>query len=139
MFFDLLMKAVSDARKASAGNLSIGEMLDKLNKFKDDEQITFTNEKFHDGTFDSYRGYYEDMYIGWSNSDNGANTVGSLKDTLITALNQGEMYGYKGGDFSIDRDTLVWMAEYGNTGDMIVDVQKIDGHIFVVTKEDEWE
>lgn len=133
-----LMKVMSDARKQSAGNLAIGEMLKKLNNFNDDEKVTFSDGKFFDGTYDSYRGYYEDMYLGWDDEDKGFNTVGQLKETLNKALDDGGMTGYKGGEFSINNSTLVWFSNYGSTGDMIVDIQKINGEIYVITKEDEW-
>lgn len=47
------------------------------------------------------------------------------------------MYGYKGGEFSINNDTVVWFSTYGAIGYMIIDVQKINGTIFVITKEED--
>jgi len=91
---------------------------------------------FFDGDFGSYRGYYEDLYIGRSDKDEGFDTVGQIKAALDKALDVGVMHGYKGGEFSISDNTLVWFSSYGDCGDMIVDVQKINGDIFIITKED---
>lgn len=139
MDINALLKSVNEMRKASAGNLTIGETLEKLYAFNGEEKITLTNGKFLDGTFDSYRGYYEDLAIGFSSDDKGFNTVGGLKDVLTKALDDGEMYGYKGGEYSIMDSTLVWLGNYGTTfeAEMLIDIQKVNGQIFVITKEED--
>jgi len=137
MDIEKLMKIMSDARKNGAGNLTIRGMLDKLNNFDDNEKVTLPDGKFFDGTADSYRGYYEDMYLGYCYEDLGHNTVGSLKQILTDALLTAEMTGYKGGEFPIEDDTLLWLASYGRCGDMIIDIQKINDAIIVITKEDD--
>lgn len=138
MYIQSLLNSISDVRKNSAGNLTIGDMLEKLDQFNDDETVTYSNDAYFDGSFGSYRGYYEDMYLGFDKEDLGFNTVGHLKKALETALDKGAMTGYKGGEFSIDVDTLLWSASYGCTGDMIVDVLKLSDKIYVITKEDEY-
>lgn len=133
-----LLNSISDVRKNSAGNLTIGDMLSKLDQFNDDETVTFSNGAYFDGSFGSYRGYYEDMYLGFDKENQGFNTVGDIKNALESALNKGEMMGYKGGEYSIDVDTLLWSASYGCCGDMVVDVLKLSDKIYVITKEDEY-
>jgi hypothetical protein len=137
MDIETMMKIMNDARIESAGNLTIGKMLKKLNQFSNDDKVLFTNGKFYGGGWDSYRGYYEDFALGCSDEDQGFNTVGNIKEALNDALEAGIMYGYKGGEFSITDDTLVWFARYGCTEDMIVDVQKINESIYIITKENE--
>ena len=131
-----MLSMISDVRKSSAGNLTIGDMYTKLSQFDESEKVVFSNGDFFDGDFDSYRGYYEDLYIGRSDKDEGFDTVGQIKAALDKALDVGVMHGYKGGEFSISDNTLVWFSSYGDCGDMIVDVQKINGDIFIITKED---
>lgn len=114
----LLLKTLGDIRKSSAGNLTIRDMFTKLEKFNDDEAVILSNGRFLDGDFGSYRGYYEDLYIGCNGEDKGLNTVGEFKKVLDKALDEGEMTGYKGGDYPINADTLVWVAEYGCCGDI---------------------
>lgn len=137
MDIQVLLNAMSDIRKSSAGNITIGRMLKKLDQFQDDELFEFTNGKYFDGSYGSYRGYYEDLYLGYSDEDQGKNTIGDLKKTLRQALEDKVMFGYKGGDFVIDENTLVWLSTYGRCGDLIVDVIKLNNAIYVVTKEDE--
>lgn len=139
MNIQALLNSINDIRKQNAANLTIGEMLDKLGQFEDNEKVVFSNGKYFNGEFDSYRGYYEDMYIGYDNEDKGLNTVGSLKTTLNLALEQGGMTGYKGGEYPITEDTLIWFSCYGSSGDdMIIDIQKLGDTIYIITKEDKF-
>ena len=135
-----LLNQIDKERIENADNLTIGELFSKLNQFEDSERVTFSNGRFFDGTYDSYRGYYKDLYIGFEDEDMGFNTVGKIKEVLNKALDDGEMEGYKGGEFSIEQDTLVWFATYGTTyeAEMIVDVIKVDDNILIITKEDEF-
>jgi len=133
-----LVDALRAMRKQTAANLSIGQMLKKLEQFNDDARLFLSNDKFFTTEFGSYRGYYEDMYIGYSDTDTGLNTVGGLRGILEAALAKGEMKGYKGGDFPIDHDTLLWMSSYGEVdGWALVDVVKVGDAIVVVAKDDE--
>lgn len=136
MNIESIIKLMKDTRIENATNLTIGEAIQKLNSFSESDKLLFSNGHYFDGTYDSYRGYYEDMYIGWDDEDKGFNTVGKLKEVLNDALDVGVMIGYKGGEFSIAEDTLLWFSTYGDTGYTIVDIQEFNGQIFVVVKED---
>ena len=138
MNVESILNMVSDIRRSSAGNLTIGTMLDKLNQYDNNDKIKFLNGEFFNGNFGSYRGYYEDLCIGYDDKDQGFNTVKDLKDTLTKALDKGVMYGYKGGEFSINEDTLVWLADYSDLGDMVIDIIDVNGEALIITKEEEW-
>lgn len=66
-------------------------------------------QMYFDGTFGSDRGDYANMYLGYTEEPTTF-TVQNLIDLLNKAKEQGEMYGYKGGTFSIDNDTLLTIA-----------------------------
>lgn len=137
-----ILKAIqimNDARIDSAGNLNIGELMQKVDKYNDETPFKFTTDRFLDDEFDSYRGYYVDMYLGYSDTDKGFNTIGHLRRILNNALDQGEMVGYKGGDYSINNETLLWLGSYGTSSDglMIVEVIEVNGEVYIVTKEDD--
>lgn len=134
-----MLKAMEEARKNNTSCLDIRELLDKLEKFDDEATIKLTNGKFLDGEYDSYRGYYVDLALGFSDEDHGISTVKDVKNILMKALNDGEMYGYKGGEYSIVGSTLVWLGNYGTTyeSEMIVDVKLIDGQLYLISLEDE--
>lgn len=132
------LEIMKQSRIDNASNLTIGELLKKIEKYEDGTPFKFTCDRFLDDEFDSYRGYYDDMYLGYSDKDEGYNTIGHLKRILEEALKQGTMVGYKGGDFSIDGGTLLWLSSYGMSSDglMLVEVVEINGEVYIVTKED---
>lgn len=136
MNLQYVINVVNEMRKASAGNLTVGEMIEKLNKYDDNREFKFTNGKYLNGSFGSYRGYYEDLYIGYTEEDKGINTVRHLKEILNRALKEKVMFGYKGGEFPIILDTLVWLATYGDIGEMIVDILEIENQLYIITKSE---
>ena len=88
--------------------------------FKDKEysesrikEIEETHQMYLTAEFDSYRGDYAQMYIGY-NFEPHKFTVKNLKDLLLDAKRVGEMEGYKGGTFSINDNTLLNIASYSN-------------------------
>tara|TARA_R110002072_G_scaffold63430_2_gene157822 strand:+ start:430 stop:777 length:348 start_codon:yes stop_codon:yes gene_type:complete len=62
---------------------------------------------------DSYRGYYNDLALGWTDR---SCTVQELLEALREA-NGRTFTGYKGGEFDMNNQTPVWIAEYGRTSD----------------------
>ncbi|MFK7678626.1 hypothetical protein ACI3ER_11350 [Bacillus sp. Wb] len=127
----------TEIKDGANGRLDVADLLGKLNQFKDDEKIEFSNGKFLDGDYGSYRGYYDDIYFEYSYEDNGYNTIGNFKKIIYKALEEGVMEGYKGGDFSIDESTFTWLSTYGSSeGYEIIDVREIDGIIFVIVDKE---
>ena len=58
----------------------------------------------------SYRGIYAHLSIGWT--DTGVITVEQLVEALVEA--DGQTYdGYKGGKYTMSKDTPVWVARSG--------------------------
>lgn len=82
----------------------------------------------------SYRGYYSDLCLDYD-SDAKPMTVKQLLQMFEEA--DGSIYtGYKGGDFTMSRKTLVWVAPYGDTGRMLVNIQGKPGITTIATQED---
>jgi hypothetical protein len=130
-------KIYTEIKESTAGRLDIADLLGKLNQFEDDEKIEFTNGKFLNGDYDSYRGYYDNLYFEYSYEDNGFNTIGDFKKIINEALDEGTMEGYKGGDYPIDESTFTWLGSYSSSeGYEILDVKKIDGIIFVIVDKE---
>jgi len=68
------------------------------------------------GKLDSYRGYYEDLALGWEPQTNYPEpTVAHVLDTLKKQIGT-TVHGYKGGDYVVSRDQTVYVANYGETG-----------------------
>lgn len=73
----------------------------------------------------SYRGSYSELAIAFGHSghdDYGRVSEGFKRptaDTVLTWLREAlttEFYGYKGGDYRMDVDTPVWVAQWGESG-----------------------
>jgi hypothetical protein len=87
-------------------------------------------------SMDSYRGYYEDLAIGWAVSKDykdAAPKAGALREALRSAV--GSTYGgWKGGEFTMREDSRVWIANSGySTGLQIIEVLERSYAIFLRT------
>lgn len=107
--------------KMADNQMTLGELLRELRGHDQDKFIAFDFANFNpaDGV-DSYRGYYEDLAIGYAD---GVDTkVGEVVKWLEEAEGK-TFYGYKGGEFTMYEDTAVWVANHGTTtGTAIVEV-----------------
>lgn len=82
-------------------------------------------------SFDSYRGYYEDLAL------NPGDSSVSVKNLLREArwCVGKTFHGYKGGNFTMNEYTPLWIADYGNTGPAALFIEADDdGRIFIRTK-----
>ena len=62
----------------------------------------------------SYRGYYSDLQIEYSQDIKKALTTKELIKKLKKAIGK-TFYGYKGGEFKMHEGTVVWLSNYGKT------------------------
>lgn len=86
--------------------LTLGELLNELD-YHDDEEILNVELT---GEWGSYRGYYDQMFIGYNRKGRNYSTVEELKGIIYDALGEGVMHGYKGGEFSVYDNTEVCFA-----------------------------
>lgn len=118
------------------GQLTLGELIDALKKRDQDHTVRFDFCGLVPTGIDSYRGYYEDLALSWGEWKYGQKepmNVGSLVTLLEGAV--GQTYtGYKGGDFKMDRDTAMWVANCGDSdGTCIVGVEGGDYNTVIKT------
>lgn len=74
----------------------------------------------------SYRGYYEDLAVGYGTDDNI--TVGELTAKLKEAV--GRTYqGWKGGEYRMDTDTPVWVSNPSEAGGTAIVGVRDDGWV----------
>lgn len=113
----------------AATQMTLGELISFLKHNADyDDPV-----KGVSGTCRSYRGYYEDLAF-----DPGSTTAGKLLDSAQSALGA-TFIGYKGGEYTMRKNTPVWVSEYGTTGVKLVDLIWQDGEIVTVTTEDTYD
>lgn len=117
-----LMEAMNKKKRADSINLTIGAMLTILDDLHDGDMIKLSNNMKLFNNFESYRGYYEDLMLDVEadGSFGEVCTVGDLRRLLNRALREGIMEGYKGGEFVINKETLVWVDSYGKCNSLAV-------------------
>ena len=98
--------------------MTLGELIDVLERAKDDEHVRFDWGGMVPGAFHSYRGYYDQLAMSVRDADSP--TVAEVKGWCREA-DGGEYRGWKGGDYTMSRDTKVWIANTGKaTGTELV-------------------
>lgn len=94
------------------GQLTLGDIITKLELLSPDTPILFDFGP-SPTKLDSWRGSYAELALGFT--DTTPNTVGNLLTECLSAVNR-TFLGYKGGEYTMDRQTSVWVANYGEVG-----------------------
>lgn len=95
------------------------------------------------GRLDSYRGYYKDLAFEggsrFSEDEDPIDTVAKLLEICRNAVGTG-FTGYKGGNFPMDEDTVLWVSPYGTaSGKMLVGLTiKEDKTLYPHTIDEVW-
>lgn len=111
---------------ANNNGLNYSQLVEAVEKLKPDTIIRFDFGYFTPVGFHSYRGYYEDMAIGYTEDVYDSLTSGEWLDHLKSFFGQ-EMCGYKGGDYTVLENTGVWVARDSsmNTGTIITGIKDL--------------
>ena len=86
--------------------MTLGKLIERLKQLDEQTIIKCTIP------LGSYRGYYEDLMI--EPCESGVNVVDVIKS--CEEANGATFTGYKGGDFTMDLETPIFVAYYGSTG-----------------------
>ena len=105
-----LADVMQAARQPIHQGMRLGQIIDALQITDPEQGVQFDFGGFEPADIGSYRGYYSDLALTFS--DRVEMTAGKLLNILQQA--DGHVFsGYKGGDYRMDRDTPVWVANYG--------------------------
>lgn len=144
---EALDKHLKDQREKSFKNspqLSLGELIEKIQScgvLKENNEPKYVDYDFGTAiptTLDSWRGVYRELALGYEltgydseKNHHGQKLATDLLEHLKSAI--GKTYdGWKGGEYEMDEDTPVWVANSGNVGNTaIVDVLD-DGYRLVI-------
>lgn len=97
--------------------LTLGQLIDKLQAISRDTRIDYDFADLSPDGIDSWRGIYSQLALGYDADSEP--TVGNVLDWCVSAI--GSVYhGYKGGSYLMDRSTPVWVANYGKSGSTAV-------------------
>jgi hypothetical protein len=101
--------------------MTLGELVSRLSSLPQDAKVEGMSSEAI-----SYRGYYSEIAFL-----HGSSTVGEILETAKDSI--GRTYqGYKGGDFVMQKNTPVWVSDYGtSSGLQIMSIQK-DGVDYLV-------
>ena len=110
--------------RALGRQFTLQQLIERLRELPEDMPILL-------GEAMSYRGYYVDLSFAPLEKPR------TVKDALKEAENaNGEtFYGYKGGDFTMTRNTPVWLSHSGGTGPTIVGISD-SGEILTAEEEE---
>lgn len=114
--------------------LTLGELISALEKTDQTKGVFFEFAHCRPTDFDSYRGYYDHLALGFTGEYGGKSL--SVSDLLAKAkaANGGEFSGWKGGDYIMDESTPLWAANPGCTSDTaIVGVKDAGWAVLLVT------
>ena len=122
-FMAQVRQQVSAMRRAefeASPQLSLGELIEQLEGLRklDEAGIRFDFGYVYPTGFHSYRGFYEELAIGWRLESKNRKAKDFL-DEARTAVGA-EFHGYKGGDYVMSRDTPVWVANTSDAPSTIV-------------------
>lgn len=117
--------------------LSLGELIDALTDFDHTLYVQFDFAGAAPTTIDSYRGYYEDVAIGYSGEYSDVQCrVGKFLDTLKSSEHK-TFTGWKGGDYVCDRESAVWVACPGTApGVYIIGVEVDEYGVTILTERE---
>lgn len=112
---------LENANESIWGTYTLGALIDALEKCHESASVHFDFAYFVPGELRSYRGDYAHLAFAYDKKNKV--TVVELLERCREAL--GKCYeGYKGGTYRMDRDTPLWVAEYGEaTGTALVGVE----------------
>lgn len=144
---EVFLKEQRNRTFASSAQLTLGQIIEKLEKCgltygKDNKpkQVDYDFGTAIPTTLDSWRGSYSELALGYKLSgydNNDEHFTQTTAETLLSELKSAigkEFTGWKGGEFTMDEDTPVWVANSGNSGNTgIIDVVDDGWRIILMT------
>lgn len=98
-------------RERAASQMTLGKLIKRLESLPSKTMLDLASPH-------SYRGYYEDLAFEMGDKISAADAL------VMCCAALGEVFeGYKGGEFQMGRNTPVWRASYGCTGQKIMGVR----------------
>lgn len=122
------------------GAMSTKQIIKKLKEFKDSNKlivIDMLDELFtSEFCVDSWRGSYNLPAIEYTSGEKGCYIDTAIKN--LSEVSGMDVTGYKGGDYVLDEEDPLFVANYGSSNNCtaIVDIIELDKFIVCLTKQD---
>lgn len=111
--------------------ITLGEFIGALEKCDNSKDVYFEFANYSPTRFDSYRGYYEQLALGFK--EDASMTVSELLESAKKALGH-TFEGYKGGFYTMFKNTPVWAANYGRSNSTaIIGVKECKYAVYILT------
>lgn len=110
---------------------TLGYLIERFERLDPDKSVRFDFVYFKPDPkrVHSYRGYYEQLALGYS--DDGDPTVAQVLESLRNA--DGNTFtGYKGGEYTMHPGTHVWVANHNESGGTAVVDVRDDGWVVTI-------
>ena len=133
-----LINAMNDVTQnvRSEYHLTLGRAIEVMEKIPETATVRFDwEESFGPSKPHSYRGYYSDLAFGTVSYEVTADYfLDQLKESLGAVFE-----GYKGGMYTMDKNTPLWVADYGSCGRAIIAWYFDDDEqeLILITKEED--
>lgn len=129
---DMMKMVESQIDQQFSGAYTLGDLITALQSAPEDECVRFDFGGFTPTGFDSYRGYYRFLALDYKEIHwNERSTVKQfLKECEET--NGKTFTGYKGGDFTMDLKTPIWLAHYSETTNTMISHAKMEPDGFII-------
>lgn len=115
-----------------AKQATLGYLIERLERLDPEADVYFDFVYMKpSGSVHSYRGYYDQLALGYQDSGDGIK-VGALLEKLKEAVGK-QFCGYKGGEYTMYEDTVVWVANHNESGGTAI-MDAVDSGYKVVLK-----
>ena len=145
-YLNAAVKAQRADSFAKSDQLSLGEMILKMEPIvkrerelvvqgKEETRVYYDFCGIYPKTLDSWRGIYRELALSWEHNNwKEALTAGEFYLLLVDAVGKTFM-GYKGGDFTMSRQTPVWVSNYGESSHTaVIDIVYNEGiEVLIIT------
>lgn len=121
--------------------MKLGKLIKELSKLNQESTVLIECELFTDihvsAKISSYRGYYEQLALSYGFDSN--DTVKDILKSCKEAVGK-KFHGYKGGDYTMDENTNVWVSNYGRCSGLKIVNLKADkyGCVKITLMKDEY-
>lgn len=128
---------------SKSDQLSLGEIILKLEPIVEKQKqrladgqteatVVYDFEYLFPNMIDSWRGSYSELALNFTSTGNNMKVTDFyclLKDAVGKTFT-----GYKGGEFTMSRQTPVWVANYGNSGNTaVIEIVDNDYQVIIMT------
>ena len=120
MFQDLINKTLEvEQLKRERDNYNLGDLIEDLSKYPENAYVEIKPFNLYPTGFCSYRGYYSDLSIDYTLDEYSGLRCGQLLEKAKECVGKVFM-GYKGGDFKMTKHSVIWLANYSRTTDVML-------------------